>query len=418
MNFFDISMESDLYFEYSTNEKVAMEVAAAAAVSGLRTIVTMKHVGLNVAADPLMTLAYVGVKGGMVIINADDPSLFSSQNEQDNRYYSRLSGLPMLEPTSSQEMKDMTLMAFEMSEALELPVIIRTTTRLAHVRGPVELGNLKPIVKKATFEKNPFRFVTIPAVSRNLHKVLLERFHEASEISDGDQYNEVIGESGKWGIVGNGACFNYVKDAVNDLGMGDKVSILKLAMSWPQPKALSLDFLKKMEKVLVVEELEPINETELKALAHENHIDIPIQGKGVGAFSRLYEYDPGMVRQALAEYFEVPYTPPPKLDVSAMPPLPARPPNLCAGCPHRATYYAVKQVFGTDAVFPTDIGCYTLGVLPPISMADFGICMGIVRQLRLRICPGHQPEGGLFYRGLHFFPFGHYGPCGRDSQQS
>ena len=375
MNFFDISMESDLYFEYSTNEKVAMEVAAAAAVSGLRTIVTMKHVGLNVAADPLMTLAYVGVKGGMVIINADDPSLFSSQNEQDNRYYARLSGLPMLEPTSSQEMKDMTLKAFEMSEALELPVIIRTTTRLAHVRGPVELGNLKPIVKKATFEKNPFRFVTIPAVSRNLHKVLLERFHEASEISDGDQYNEVIG-SGKWGIVANGACFNYVKDAVNDLGMGDKVSILKLAMSWPQPKALSLDFLKKMEKVLVVEELEPINETELKALAQENHIDIQIQGKGVGAFSRLYEYDPGMVRQALAEYFEVPYTPPRKLDVSAMPPLPGRPPNLCAGCPHRATYYAVKQVFGTDAVFPTDIGCYTLGVLPPISMADFGICMG------------------------------------------
>ena len=375
MNFFNISMESDLYFEYSTNEKVAMEVAAAAAVSGLRTMVTMKHVGLNVAADPLMTLAYVGVKGGMVIINADDPSLFSSQNEQDNRYYSRLSGLPMLEPTSSQEMKDMTLKAFEMSEALELPVIIRTTTRLAHVRGPVELGTLKPIVKKATFEKNPFRFVTIPAVSRNLHKVLLEREAEASEISNSDAYNAVIG-TGKWGIVGNGACYNYVKDAVKDLEIEDKVSILKLAMSWPQPKALSLDFLKKMEKVLVVEELEPINETELKALAQENHVDIPIQGKGVGAFSRLYEYDPGMVRQTIAEYFDVPYTPPRKLDVSAMPPLPARPPNLCAGCPHRATYYAVKKVFGTDAVFPTDIGCYTLGVLPPISMADFGICMG------------------------------------------
>jgi indolepyruvate ferredoxin oxidoreductase alpha subunit len=140
MNFFSISQESDLYFEYSTNEKVAMEVAAAAAVSGLRTIVTMKHVGLNVAADPLMTLAYVGVKGGMVIINADDPSLFSSQNEQDNRYFARLSGLPMLEPTSSQEMKEMTLAAFDMSEALELPVIIRTTTRLAHVRGDCGAG--------------------------------------------------------------------------------------------------------------------------------------------------------------------------------------------------------------------------------------------------------------------------------------
>ena len=375
MNFFNISQETELYFEYSTNEKVAMEVAAAAAVSGLRTIVTMKHVGLNVAADPLMTLAYVGVKGGMVIINADDPSLFSSQNEQDNRYYARLSGLPMLEPTSSQEMKEMTLAAFEMSEALELPVIIRTTTRLAHVRGPVELGPLKPIQKKATFEKNPFRFVTVPAVSRNLHKVLLEKYGKASEISDAPTYNAVIGD-GKWGIVANGASFNYVKDAVNDLGIADKVSILKLVLSWPLPRKTIREFLGRMDKILVVEELEPINETELKAIAQEEGIAVPIKGKGVGEFSRLYEYDPGMVRQALAEYFEVPYTPPLKLDISAMPPLPARPPNLCAGCPHRATYYAVKQVFGTDTVFPTDIGCYTLGLLPPISMADFVICMG------------------------------------------
>jgi indolepyruvate ferredoxin oxidoreductase alpha subunit len=251
----------------------------------------------------------------------------------------------MLEPTSSQEMKDMTLAAFEMSEALELPVIIRTTTRLAHVRGAVELGSLKPVIKKATFEKNPFRFVTVPAVSRNLHKVLLEKFDKAAEISNSDAYNEVIG-NGKWGIIGNGACFNYVKDAVSDLGIEDKVSMLKLAMSWPQPNALHLDFMKKMEKVLVVEELEPINETELKALAQENGITIPIKGKGVGAFSRLYEYDPGMVRQTIADYFGIEYKAPIKLDLSTTPEMPARPPNLCAGCPHRATYYAVKQVFG------------------------------------------------------------------------
>ena len=375
MNFFNISQESDLYFEYSTNEKVAMEVAAGAAVSGLRTIVTMKHVGLNVAADPLMTLAYVGVKGGMVIINADDPSLFSSQNEQDNRYYARLSGLPMLEPTTSQEMKDMTVAAFEMSEALELPVIIRTTTRLAHVRGAVELGALKPIQKKATFEKNPFRFVTVPAVSRGLHKVLLEKYDKASGISDEKTYNKVIG-SGKWGIVGNGASFNYVQDAVKDLGIEDKVSILKLALSWPLPRKTIIDFLKSVDKALIVEELEPINETEFKAIAQEEGISVTINGKGVGGFSKLYEYDPGMVRQAIAEYFGLPYTPHENLDLSAMPALPARPPNLCAGCPHRATYYAVKQVFGPDAIFPTDIGCYTLGLLPPISMADFVICMG------------------------------------------
>ena len=159
-NFFKISQETDLYFEYSTNEKVAMEVGAGAAVSGLRTMVTLKHVGLNVAADPLMTLAYVGIKGGMVIINADDPSLFSSQNEQDNRYYARLSGLPMLEPTNVQEMKDMTIAAFDLSEELALPVIIRTTTRLNHIRAAVALGELKPVKTKDTFQKNPFHFVT------------------------------------------------------------------------------------------------------------------------------------------------------------------------------------------------------------------------------------------------------------------
>jgi len=374
-NFFNISQETDLYFEYSTNEKVALEVAAGAAVSGLRTIVTMKHVGLNVASDPLMTLAYTGVNGGMVIINADDPSLFSSQNEQDNRYYARLSGLPMLEPTNPQEMKDMTVAAFDLSEELRLPVIIRTTTRLAHIRGSVRLGELRPIQKKAHFEKNPFHFVTVPAVSRNLHKILLDKYNQAAQKSDNGPYNQIIGD-GKWGIVANGVSFNYVSDAVSDLGIQDKVSILKLGFSWPLPEALALRFLKSVDKVLVVEELEPLNETELKALAHENGISVPIQGKGVGALSRLYEYDPGMVRQAVARYFGIDYTPQQMLDTSDVPPLPGRPPNLCAGCPHRATYYAVKQVYGKDAIYPTDIGCYTLGLLPPISMADFVICMG------------------------------------------
>ena len=374
-NFFKISQETDLYFEYSTNEKVALEVGAGAAVAGLRTMVTMKHVGMNVASDPMMTLAYVGVKGGMVIINADDPSLFSSQNEQDNRYYARLSGLPMLEPTNTQEMKDMTMEAFDLSEELGLPVIIRTTTRLAHIRGAVRLGELKPVKTSAHFEKNPFHFVAVPAVARNLHKVLLEKYDQASEKSESGSYNEIIGE-GKWGIVANGASFNYVKDAVSDLGIEDKVSILKLGFSWPMPQELCTRFLKAVDKVLVVEELEPINETELKAMAQENGISVPIKGKGEGAFSRLYEYDPGMVRKAIAQYFGVDYKPDEMVDSSDVPALPGRPPNLCAGCPHRATYYAVKQVYGTDTIYPTDIGCYTLGLLPPISMADFVICMG------------------------------------------
>ena len=373
--FLNISQETDLYFEYSTNEKVAMEVGAAAAISGLRTMVTMKHVGLNVAADPLMTLAYTGVKGGMVIINADDPSLFSSQNEQDNRYYARLSSLPMLEPTNTQEMKDITIDAFDLSEELELPVIIRTTTRLNHIRGPVKLGELRPVKAKDTFKKNPFHFVCVPAVSRNLHKLLLEKYDKAVEKSENWPHNQIIG-NGNWGIVANGVSFNYVSDAVSDLGIADKVIILKLGFSWPMPGNLCTRFLKQVSKVLVVEELEPVVETDLKAIAQEKGITIPIKGKGVGRLSRLLEYDPGMVREAVADYFDVDYKRPEMLDLSGIPELPGRPPNLCAGCPHRATFYAVKQVYGPDAINPTDIGCYTLGLLPPISMADLVICMG------------------------------------------
>ena len=373
--FFNISQENGLYFEYSTNEKVALEVGAGAAVSGLRTMVTMKHVGLNVAADPLMTLAYEGVKGGMVIVTADDPFAFSSQNEQDNRYYARLSSVPMLEPTTAQEMKDMTVAAFGLSEELELPIFIRTTTRLNHIRGAVKLGGLKPIKSKGKFEKNPFHWVAVPAVARRLHQVLLEKFERAREKSEQSVYNEIIGK-GKWGIVANGVSMNYVKDAVADLGIADRLSILKLGFSWPLPQELCVKFLGQVDKVLVVEELEPVLETDLKAIAQENGLTLPIKGKGVGKLSRLFEYDPGMVRAAIAEYFGVDYEAPGVVDLSDIPELPARPPNLCAGCPHRATYYAVKQVYGTDTIYPSDIGCYTLGLLPPISMADFLICMG------------------------------------------
>jgi len=373
--FFNISQETDLYFEYSTNEKVAMEVGAGAAVSGLRTMVTMKHVGLNVAADPLMTLAYTGVKGGMVVINADDPSLFSSQNEQDNRYYARLSGLPMFEPSNTQEMKDWTVAAFDLSEETGLPVIIRTTTRLAHIRGGVKLGPMKPRVTHSHFQKNPFHFVCVPAVSRNLHKELLQKYDQLLAKSEKSPFNEIIG-NGKWGIVTNGVSFDYVMDAVNDLGVADKVSVLKMGFSWPLPRERCTKFMKSVDKVLVVEELEPVMENDLKAIAQEKEIAIPIKGKGVGGLSRLFEYDPRLVRGAVAAYFGLEHKAPAPVEVSDLPPLPGRPPTLCAGCPHRATLYAVKEVYGADAINPTDIGCYTLGLQPPLSMGDFVICMG------------------------------------------
>jgi len=373
--FFDISKETDLYFEYSTNEKVAMEVGGTAAVCGLRTMVTVKLVGLNVAADPLMTLAYVGVKGGLVIVNADDPSMFSSQNEQDNRYYARLAGIPLLEPTNAQEMKDFTISAFDLSEELELPILLRTTTRLNHVTGGVVLGELKPGKSKVVFQKNPSQYVTMPANARRMHKVLLEKFDRAQKIAENSPLNQVIGD-GRWGIVTNGVSFNYVKDALSDLGIADKVSILKLGFSWPLPEELCLKFMGQVDKILVVEELEPLNERELQALAQRKGINKRIEGKGVGALSRLLEYNPGMVRQAVAEYFGVDCHMPELPDLSGLPDLPGRPPNLCAGCPHRASFYAVKEVYGDDTIYPNDIGCYTLGIAPPFNMADFVICMG------------------------------------------
>jgi indolepyruvate ferredoxin oxidoreductase alpha subunit len=380
-NFFRLAAESDLYFEYSTNEKVALETAAGAAASELRSICSMKHVGLNVAADSLMTLAYVGVRGGMVIITADDPSMFSSQNEQDNRIYARFSSLPMLEPSSAQEAKDMTKAAFEISEALELPVLLRTTTRLSHCRGAVITGPLEPPKTEGSFEKDSSRFVTVPAVARVRHKWLLSQAEEAEKMACSSPLNTVTG-GGTWGIVTSGILYNYVDDAVQDLGIHDQVRILKLGLSYPFPENLATDFMKSVDRILVVEELEPLMEENLKVIARDHGLGVPIAGKGVEGFSRLYEYDPGMVRQAMAKYFELDYTPPKPVDIEDDPDafqLPLRPPNLCAGCPHRAAYYAVNTVLKemeTEAIFPSDIGCYTLGLLPPLQAADFLICMG------------------------------------------
>jgi indolepyruvate ferredoxin oxidoreductase alpha subunit len=373
--FFALYQEAGFYFEYSTNEKVALEVAAGAAVSGVRSIVTMKHVGMNVASDALMTMAYLGVNAGMVVINADDPFLFSSQNEQDNRYYARLSGLPMVEPVNAQEMKDMTIAAFDISEQLKLPVILRTTTRLNHLRGAVKYGSKRKIEPKGLFRKDPFHYVAIPAVSRNLHKMLLKKYDQALELSEGSEYNQIIG-NGKSGIVTNGVSMNYVQDAVKDLGIDEKVTILRLGFSYPMPEKMIVKFLDSVERVLVVEELEPVMENEIRSIAQSKGIGIPIKGKGDELFTRLYEYDPGIVRKTIASYFGVSDTSPVMVDTSEVPELPGRPPNLCAGCPHRAMYYAIKKVYGPDAIYPSDIGCYTLGVLPPLSMADIVICMG------------------------------------------
>ena len=373
--FFNLAPEAGIYFEYSTNEKVAMEIGAGASASGLRTLVTMKHVGLNVAADPLMTLAYVGAEGGMVILNADDPSLFSSQNEQDNRYYGKLSGLPVLEPSTPGEAKEMARYAFDLSEELKLPVILRTTTRINHSRGVVDFGPLKEIKSQGQFVKNPFKKVTVPAVSRVLHKELLEKQEKALEKANSSEFNHISG-SGPYGIITNGVSYAYVMDAVNDLGLTDKIAVLRLGFSLPFPAGLVQDFLKDKEKVLIVEELEPFMETETKAAAQETGLTVPIAGKSGELFSRLFELDPKTVREKIALYFGARYQPTEQIKLDDLPEIPGRPPNLCPGCPHRATFYSVKKVCGNDTIYPTDIGCYTLGLLPPLSAADYLLDMG------------------------------------------
>ncbi|MGD9023092.1 MAG: indolepyruvate ferredoxin oxidoreductase subunit alpha [Deltaproteobacteria bacterium] len=380
-NFFQISNESDLFFEYSTNEKVALETAAGAAVSGVRAMCSMKHVGLNVAADPLMTLAYVGVRAGMVIVTADDPSMFSSQNEQDNRIYARLSNLPMFEPASAQEAKEMTTAAFEVSEALELPVLLRTTTRLSHCRGIVTTGPMKPRKTKGTFIKDSSRFVTVPANARVRHGVLLAQSEKARDMACASSFNTITGD-GRWGIATSSIAYSYVADAIQDLGVQDRVRVLKLGFTYPFPDQVAAEFIRSVDKVLVVEELEPVLENELKVTAQTNGLVTPISGKAPGLFSRLYEYDPGMVRHVIARFCEVNYTGPKPVNIKEDPvdvQVPLRPPNLCPGCPHRNTYYIIKTLLkdlNIEAVFPTDIGCYTLGLLPPLAMADFLICMG------------------------------------------
>lgn len=378
LSFFQMSKECDLYFEYSTNEKVALEVAAAAAVCGVRSMVVMKHVGLNVAADALMTLAYVGVKGGLVILTADDPFMFSSQNEQDNRYYAKISGLPMLEPSTVDEARAIVGYAFDLSEQLKEPVLLRTTTRINHSSGVVTLGEIRPRRTKGSFTKDPLNLVTVPAVSRKLHVKLLQNYDQARSISEETSYNQIEG-SGGWGVICNGVSYNYVKDAVADLNIADKVRILRIGFSHPLPARKIQEFLRGCEKALVVEEGEPYLEESAKAFAQEAGLTLPIRGKAPDLFTRLYEYDPAMVRKHMAAFFGVAYTPPAVIELSDVPAVPQRPPTLCAGCSHRATYYEVRKAaesLGIETVYPSDIGCYTLGLLPPLSMADYLICMG------------------------------------------
>ena len=375
LQFFQVSMETDLYFEYSVNEKVALEIAAGAAMCGLKTMVTMKHVGVNVAADALMTLAYTGIVGAMVVVVADDPFMFSSQNEQDSRYYAKLSGLPMLEPSTVAEAKELTIYAFSLSMELKLPVLLRTTTRINHSSSTVTLGAMQQRLTQGFFEKNPFAYVCIPAVSRNLHPKLLEKYDRAAEQSNRSRWNRIEG-SGRWGIVCNGVSYGYISDAIRELGQAESFRVLRIGFSHPFPETMTQAFLKGCDKVLVVEEGEPYLEEAVRNSAQKVGLPLEVQGKGEGLFSRLYEFNPALVKKVIADFFSLPFQAYQPIQTDDLPEAPPRLPNLCAGCPHRATYVAIREVFGDLAIYPTDIGCYTLGLLPPLNMGDFLIAMG------------------------------------------
>ncbi len=374
-----IAKDAGLYMEYSVNEIVAVEMAAGAAICGVRALTAMKHVGLNVAADAVMTLAYVGVRGGMVIVTADDPECYSSQNEQDNRYYALLSKLPLLEPSNAQEAKDMVPYAVRISEELQLPVLLRTTTRVSHTRGPVTYGALEKINLKGEFVKDAKRFVMVPAHARIQHKTLLQKVEHAKKISENSPYNKAVRQGRGVGIVSSGGAYNYVAEAVEFLGLD--AGILKLGMTHPLPEHKIADFLKVYEKIVVVEELAPYLELQVRAIAKEHSPNVEIYGKMKELFFPHFgELSTRLVVEALARItgkksqidfgaIDEKYSQTSKV-------LLPRPPILCPGCPHRVSFHVIKTATGGKAVVPTDIGCYALGIQPPLMVGDVLICMG------------------------------------------
>ncbi len=341
----------EIYAEWAPNEKVALEAALGAAVGGGRAFCGMKHVGLNVAADPLFVAGPTGVGAGMVIGVADDPGMHSSQNEQDSRHYAIAAKLPMVEPSNSAECKEFTKIAFELSETFDTPVLLRLTTRVSHSRSPVELGErvekeIEPYVK------DPGKHVMMPANAKKRHVVVEERLLKLAEYAETTPLNTVEDNGTKIGIVTAGNCLNYAKET-----FGKNASYLKLGLLNPLPTKLLLDFAAKHEKIIVIEELDPVIENHLRTLG------IEVTGKDV--LPLCDEYSEELLRARLLG------EEPDYCEVGAA--IPARPPVLCPGCPHRGVFYTLKKL---GLRVSGDIGCYTLGAVPPLAAIDSVYCMG------------------------------------------
>ena len=369
--------QTGTYVEWSVNEKAAVEVAAGASYAGARTLVTMKQVGLNVAGDPVMCLAYVGVKGGMVIVSADDPGPISSQTEQDTRRYGEFSKLPVFDPSSPEEAYEMIQEAFEYSEKYSTPVLFRPTTRVDHGYASMDIPELPKAREIPGFEKNTQRWVIFPRTSYMNHRIIFERNtnvlpEEFSKLP----YNKIENNSNpdsNLGIVTGGVSYAYVKEALALLGKED-TPVLKIGTPYPFPKFIAEDFLQSKSHVLVIEELDPVIEDALIQLKGKENLGCTIHGKYDKKTTEAGEYSVELVKKFIASFLSIDLE-----DQSALqsPELPVRPPVLCAGCPHRASFYAVKQAMKNEkTVFCGDIGCYTLGNAKPLDMCDTCLCMG------------------------------------------
>ena len=344
----------EIYAEWSPNEKVALEVCTGASMAGTRAIACMKHVGVNVAADPFMTFSYVGVNGGFVLVTCDDPELYSSQNEQDNRHYARFAKVPMFEPSDSQEAKDFIKLSFEVSEKFDTPVMVRSVTRISHAKGIVELHD--PVVSPVPVEikKDTPKYTMLPSFARIRHAFVEDRLLRLREFAEQFPENRMEINDPTTGIISAGVSYQYAKEVFPNH------SYLKLGMVWPLPKDLIGEFFRKVKKVYIVEELDPFLEENIRAMGFK-----PKGGKNL--FPICGELNPFLIEKGM---LGKKFNPPKPFFKETLPP---RPPNLCAGCPHRGVFHVLRKL---KVYAAGDIGCYTLGAYPPLSVINSNICMG------------------------------------------
>ncbi|MBO5517895.1 MAG: indolepyruvate ferredoxin oxidoreductase subunit alpha [Firmicutes bacterium] len=369
---------ADCYVEWSINEKTAMEVAAGAAYAGSRVLVTMKQMGLNVASDPLMCVEYVGVKGGMVVLVADDPGPISSQTEQDTRSFARFSKVPCFDPSTAQEAYDMMEEAFALSEQYGTPVFVRPTTRVSHGYASIDVKDAEEYRthKAEGFIKDTKKWVIFPRASFLNHQRIEARNAQLTQELSASGFNGILPESGEMadvrkGLAAGGISYTYALEARKALG---STRLLKVGTPFPFPEELALQFLDGLDEVLCLEELDPVIERELIYLCGKHHLNVKIRGKLTGDVQAAGENTVDSVKTAAASFLGLAAGGQEALE---LPPLPVRPPVLCAGCPHRASFYAVKQAMkGKKTIYCGDIGCYTLGNAMPLDMVDTCLCMG------------------------------------------